>query len=128
MIVVGGCLASGRLTLPDSGQNVRLQVLVNGKVKGTAAMKSSGVLTVILDWAQRDPSKVPPEVRQHPDFNKEWQSNEVHLRLAGLDSVADQHVEWLTDTLQVGDEVTVRVLSPGKYDPPRKKRPRSEAT
>jgi hypothetical protein len=45
--------------MPDSGENIRVQILVNGEVRGTAGMESVGVLSVILDWVRRDPPRFP---------------------------------------------------------------------
>ncbi len=54
--------------MPNSGENIRLQGLVNGEVRGTAGMEAAGVRSVILDWVRRDPA--PDEVRKQPDFGK----------------------------------------------------------
>jgi hypothetical protein len=110
--------------MPDSGINVRLQILVNGKVRGTAGMESIGVLSVILDWVRRDPKAAskPSSISR-----KEWEGNRVHVSLGGLDSVAEKHVEWFGADLDVGDEVTVRVLPPGEFDSPARREDRKEA-
>src|SRR4051794_28155360 len=103
--------------MPDSGENVRFQVLVNGEARGIAGMESVGVLSFILDWVRRKPSKAPRKARKHPDFREEdWVGNEVHVHLGGLDSAAGEHVGWFGGVLRVGDEVVVRVLAPGEFD------------
>jgi hypothetical protein len=104
----------------NSGQNVRFQVLVNGKVRGTAGMQSLGVLSLVLDWVRRDLAAIPKQARKNPDFSEaDWICNKVHVHLGGLDSVANQHVVWFGDELSVGDEVTVRLLPAGEFDRPR---------
>jgi hypothetical protein len=105
--------------MPDSGDNIRFQVLVNGAVRGTAGMEAIGVLSVMLDWVRRDPAAAPRQARKHPDFREEDRvDNEVHVHLGGLDSAAGEHVEWFGGELRVGDEVVVRVLPPGEFDMP----------
>jgi hypothetical protein len=82
-------------------------------------MASVGVLSVILDWVRRDRAAAPRQVRKRPDFREDdWIGNEVHVRLGGLDSAVGEHVEWVGEHLRVGDEVVVRVLPPGEFDPP----------
>ena len=105
--------------MPSSGSNIRFQVLVNGEVRGTAGMESLGVLSVIIDWVRRDPARASDLAEEHPEFpDEDWIGNKVHIRLGGLDTVTSEHVEWFGNELQVGDEVTVRVLAPGEYDLP----------
>ena len=105
--------------MPHSGQNVRFQVAVNGEVRGIAGLESLGVLTVVLDWVRRDPAAAPKQARRAPGFREgDWIGNRVYVRLAGLDSATDQHVDWFGGELQAGDEVTVRVLPPGEFNPP----------
>src|SRR5947209_18400150 len=99
--------------MPSSGDNVRLQVLVNGEGRGTAGLETSGVLHVIADWVRRDLGATPKQARKHPEFSEEeWNDNEVSLSVGGLDSIAGEHVRWFTGELRVGDEVVVRVLPP----------------
>ncbi len=105
--------------MQNSGTNIRFQVLVNGEVRGTAGMDTLGVLSVIIDWVRRDPARATGLAEEHPEFpDEDWTGNKVHIRLGGLDTVTKEHVEWFGNELQVGDEVTVRVLAPGEYDPP----------
>ena len=39
---------------PDTGENIRFRLLVNGDVKGTAGLASVGVLSQTLSWVRRD--------------------------------------------------------------------------
>src|SRR5262249_21651920 len=113
--------------MPSSGENVRFQVLVNGELRGTAGMESTGVLSLILDWVRRDPAAAPKELRSDLEFNEEeWVGNEVRVRLGGLDSASREHVEWFGSELRPGDEVIVRVLPPGEFDAPALRRCESE--
>jgi hypothetical protein len=108
--------------MPNSGENDRFQLLVNGVVKATADMESLGVLTVILDWVRRDLATAPDDLRSEADFDpQDWIGNEINVRLGGLDSTTDEVVSWFDHDLQVGDEITVRVLPPGEFDTPTRK-------
>ena len=105
--------------MPHSGQNVRFQVLVNGEVRGTAGLDAAGVMSVTMTWVRRDPAAAPADARAAPDFSEdEWVGNRTDVQLGGLDSVNRRILEWLDIDLAVGDEVTVRVLPPGEFDPP----------
>lgn len=105
--------------MPNSGENVRFQLLVNGTVQGTAGMESIGVLSVILDWVRRTPSAAPVELRSHPQFSEaDWVCNRVGVELGGLDLATRQNLVWFRRELRPGDEVTIRILAPGEIDPP----------
>jgi hypothetical protein len=49
----------------------------------------------------------------------------MFLRLGGLDTAKDRHMTWFVHDIQVGDEITVRVLAAGEIDKPAKKHPRT---
>lgn len=107
----------------ESGENVRFQVLMNGQVRATASVEAFGVLTFLVDWVRRDPARavaaagdLPPDL--DPD---EWVGNRVQVSLSGLDSVSHEHLDWWGDELKPGDEVTVRVVGPGEFDPPARR-------
>jgi hypothetical protein len=106
--------------VPRSDENVRFQLLVSGKVRGIGALKSTGVLSVAINWVRRELAAAPKQLREQPKFREEdWVCNEADVSCAGLDAVTGRHVHWFAAPLKVGDEVTVRVLPAGKYDAPR---------
>jgi hypothetical protein len=108
--------------MPHSNDNIRLQVLVNGKPSGTAGVPGCGVLTFGVTWVRRDPNAAPSDVLADPEYDQaEWICNQVDLSLGGLDSSSEEHVAWLSAPMQVGDEVTVRVLPPGEFDEPQQR-------
>src|SRR5258708_2575271 len=97
--------------MPNIGENIRFQFLINGDVKCIAAVESFGLLTLFVDWVRRDVAAAPHELRAKSDFNEqEWIGNEVDIRLAGLDTTTNEHLGWFNDHLCVGDEVTIRIL------------------
>jgi hypothetical protein len=71
------------------GRVVRFRWLVNGEMKGTSGLPSFGVLSQTLSWVRRDPNRAPSETSDI----QEWVCNKIHLRLGGLDSTTDQHVD-----------------------------------
>lgn len=102
-----------------SNQNIRLELLANGKPCGIGGMPGCGVLTCEVTWVRRDPRAAPREMVEDPEYSEaDWVCNEVHFRLGGLDSSAEKHVVWSGEPLNVGDEVSIRVLPPGEFDPP----------
>jgi hypothetical protein len=109
--------------MPHSGENIRFQCLINGEVKGTTAVESKGVLTVVIDWVRRDLADAPQELRAQTDFNEqEWIGNEAGIVLGGMDSATNEYLDWFKGSLRVGDEVTIRILPPGKFDSPTERR------
>jgi hypothetical protein len=105
--------------MPDSGTNVRFQVLLNGEVVATAGLSSYGVLSIICDWVRRDLDEVPEAKRSAPGFNPaDWIGDRVRMRVGALDSARDEHLEWFGSRLNAGDQVTIKILPPGEFDPP----------
>ena len=109
--------------MPTSGENVRFQLLVNGEVKGKDGLESTGVLCVILNWACRRRDAAPEASRSRPEFSEQdWIDNRIEVGLSGLDSEANEHVDWFNAEVEVGDEITVRLLPPGEVDRPAQRR------
>ena len=98
----------------ESKQNVRFQLWVNGEVKATAGLDSFGVLNQTLTWVRRDPDKAPTD---ETDIAS-WVCNKIHVRLGGLDSTSNEHLDWHRAELRAGDEIRVQILAPGEFDVP----------
>jgi hypothetical protein len=94
-----------------------IEVHVNGKKQCIAGIARAGVVSAILSWVGRDD--------QHPDLPRE----DVSLRVGGLDSKRDEHVDWLTKDMVVGDEIILRIVDVRKPDAPKKgsRRPVSDS-
>jgi hypothetical protein len=99
---------------PDTGENIRFRLLVNGDVKGTAGLASVGVLSQTLSWVRRDTDRAPSDTREI----QELVCNKIHLRLGGLDSTRGEHLVWFSSEIRVGDEISIQILPPGEFDPP----------
>jgi RimJ/RimL family protein N-acetyltransferase len=91
----------------------RFQILGNGESFCTAGIKS-GVLSVMLTWVRRDPAACPPHLRES---DEDSEGGDVDLHVGGLEN--DAHIDWRRLYVDVGDEITVRVLGPGPFDPPQ---------
>jgi hypothetical protein len=94
--------------------NVRLALEVNGKPVCTSGVDGFGVLTTIVNWVKRDPSRLDPKA---PQEDAEAFSREVLVvQASGLDSNVPQshHRHWYKEALRVGDVVTIRILGPGE--------------
>ena len=107
--------------MPSSGENVRFQLLVNGEVKATAGIESFGVSSMILSWVRCNPDAAPKDAKSVVNRrNQELDEMDLSVRLGGLDTVKDRDLRWFVREIQVGDEISVRVLSPGEFDAPKK--------
>jgi hypothetical protein len=85
-----------------------IEVHVNGKKQCIAGIARDGVVSAILSWVGRG--------NEYPELPRE----DVSLRVGGLDSKRDEHVDWLTREMGVGDEIVLRIVDVRKPDPPRK--------
>jgi hypothetical protein len=98
---------------------LRFEVKVNGARVATIGADDPGVLTAIISWVKRGPQGITSEMRSDPKFNESVFLKEVcDLELGGLNSGTNRHTSWSRTSLQPGDEVTVRILGSGEYDPP----------
>ena len=72
-------------------------------------MSEGGVVSVILHWV----GGIRPGTKLNP--------GELSLRVGGLISRTDEHIEWTTRDLKVGDKLTVRIAEVGKISRPHEK-------
>lgn len=95
------------------------EVSVNGKRICTAGVGEFGVLSAIVSWSSLDPERLPPRYR-HPDPDQ-LTGGRLDLHVGGLlsdHSEGNHHVIWDCPQIQVGDEITVRVVEESKPDEP----------
>lgn len=101
---------------------IRFQLLINGEPKIISGIESHGVMVATVSWAGNAHKEITREIQTHPGFNKkEWLADDIRMHLGGLDSETEEHITWLTQDLQPGDEVTIRVLPAGECDLPIKR-------
>lgn len=81
------------------------EVFVNGHFVCRAGL-NDGVLTAIVHWIGGADA---PE--------------DTFLSVGGLDSQANQYVDWSVPTIGVGTEITVRIVDAEQVDTPAKRKP-----
>ena len=86
-----------------------IEIHVNGKKQCVAGIACDGVVSAILSWIGRGD--------EHPKLPRE----DISLRVSGLDSKRDEHMDWITRDMKVGDEIVLRVVDVQKSDAPKKK-------
>jgi alpha-galactosidase/6-phospho-beta-glucosidase family protein len=91
------------------------EISVNGKKVCTAGLNEVGVVSSVVTW-----------VRGAPKNEGTSPVERVDLRVAGLNSRTETHLTWLTRSLQVGDEVKIKVLAKTKADKPASRKSNSE--
>lgn len=80
-----------------------------------AGIDEYGVLSAIVSWVLRDPAK--HDKNKHPDL-EEYLREELEVSLGGL-TRRGHHVEWIKKPLQINDEIKIKILGPGDFDPPQ---------
>ena len=93
------------------------QVSVNGKPVATAGVQQ-GVVSAIANWVSA--STDTPEVT-----SADWRAG---FSLAGLDSLTSEHLRWFRCDVQVGDEISIKLIEVESVDEPTDRDPRPEKT
>ena len=83
------------------------KVYLNRKRLCTAGVGDDGVLTATVTWAGEQGTPLPSS-----------------LYVGGTIGPTDEHVEWTTRRLQVGDEISIKVVGEKSVDKPRRRIPR----
>lgn len=110
--------------MPMSPKNLRIQVLLNGESQATAGLVELGVLSFRVSWIRRDPADADERVQSLPDFSwEQWNGGDFEAGLGGLDAAGSLSVEWFDLTLATGDQLMIRILPPGEFDPPSRQKP-----
>lgn len=93
------------------------QITINGKLVATAGVQQ-GVLSAIANWVHL-PSDDPT------DATKEWRAG---FSLAALDKLTSEHLKWFQYDVQIGDEITIKLVEVETVDEPTECGPRPEKT
>lgn len=93
--------------------NIRFQLEINGKPICISGVDGYGVLSAIVTWAKRDPTKFSLMKLPHSSL-EEFSREELRIEFGGLDS--NRHRSWHQEELKVGDVVSIRILAPGPID------------
>ena len=94
------------------------EVYQNGEKVCTAGLGDEGVLTAILTWVSHRPEVIAARAAQGIPDNEPV---EMFFRVGGLDSVSDEHLEWLHAEVQIGDEIRIRVVERSAGDTPSRR-------
>jgi hypothetical protein len=102
-----------------SVENVRFQLEINGRPVCTSGIDNFGVLSAIVNWVKRDPSRFDP-ARHSAASVAEFSREALRIEFGGFDSSAspERHLSWHQQELKVGDVVSIRVLGRGLIDEP----------
>jgi hypothetical protein len=94
------------------------EVTINGRKLCTAGVED-GVLTAILSYVKRESvSSDAPEAQ--PGDNTE----SLDIRVGGLENIEpgiSAHVDWLTQDISIGDEITIKIIDATSCDEPASK-------
>jgi hypothetical protein len=88
------------------------EVRVNGKLACTAGAGKQGVMVAGVTWVKSN-RKNCPELQS----KAEWCREDLGLQVSGIAGNRG-HVHWLQQDLQLGDEVSIRVVQRPRGDPP----------
>jgi hypothetical protein len=102
---------------------LRFEVFINGRRACISGMDGHGVLDVVLTRVKRSPAAYPGRNKHPLKLSKAaWSKERIDVSVGGLDSTAYLH--WLRRDLGIGDEISIKLLPPGKYDAPKGNRRR----
>jgi len=81
------------------------EVIINGEKICTTGTGEEGVITAIFSY-----------VKQAAEENTSDESDEPRLHVGGYKNGV--HLEWTDGILEIGDEVTIRVIETNEFDAP----------
>ena len=83
---------------------IAFEVTLNENRVCTAGVEDFGVLSTIVTWVRRR-----PEYSRNDNTIEEELTAEVSA-LDSRDSTAGEHLKWLSETLRVGDSISIRIV------------------
>lgn len=98
------------------------EVSINGLPHCISGIDGNGVMSLILTRVQRDPERRPKDLE-----DEAWSLEELNFSVTGLitsdHSHEDEVIEWQQRPIDIGDEITVKILKSLKCDAPDSRRP-----
>jgi hypothetical protein len=91
---------------------IAFNIALNGRHVCTAGIRDFGVLTAMVTWVHRK-----PEQRR----GRKRIEKELAAEVAGLDSVAKEHVKWLRRRLRIGDRLAIEIVKSDSPDTPKRR-------
>ena len=99
-------------------ENIRMQLEINGHPICISGLEGFGVLSAIINWTKRNPTKFDPTKLPHHTLES-FSREELRVEFGGLNSDTGRHHSWHQHDLSVGDVVSIRILGPGEADDPK---------
>jgi hypothetical protein len=103
--------------------DIRFQFLINGEPVCLAGAEGFGIFSATLTWVKRDQESYRRAKAEAPDTwncsEEEWTRESLGMSARTCDTKYPQYGFWLDRELAVGDEVSIRILGPGKADEPK---------
>ena len=95
------------------------EIKVNGEQASNAGIDSKGVLNIIITWVKKNQEKLISN-----EVNKNQFEEEITLNVGGLASGTNDNrlnLNWINRTLQVGDEINIKIIENSHIDEPTRK-------
>lgn len=95
------------------------EIKVNGEQASNAGIDSKGVLNIIITWVKKNQEKLISN-----EVNKNQFEEEITLNVSGLASGTNDNrlnLNWINRTLQVGDEINIKIIENSHIDEPTRK-------
>lgn len=86
--------------------SARYEILINGKRHCICGLHGEGVLAINMTHVDTEQNKQPHSIMPGALGHFDDSIQESH------------HAQWPAHELQEGDEITIRILTPGDFDPP----------
>ncbi len=103
--------------MAETNSGVRIEMRINGETVTTGGVGPYGVLTAMLCWMQRNPELIKDYAPlATPEEQASMLAPELRVDVSALCSATEERRFWPGRTLDVGDEVTLRILAPGPID------------
>ena len=95
------------------------EIKVNDEQASKAGIDSKGVLNIIITWVKKNQEKLISN-----EVNKNQFEEEITLNVGGLASGTNDNrlsLNWINRTLQVGDEINIKIIENSHIDEPTRK-------
>ncbi|MEM8498036.1 MAG: hypothetical protein AAF542_08430 [Pseudomonadota bacterium] len=100
---------------------MRFEIVLNGERQFIAGTDEFGVLSAILTRVKRNPAHIGEDSVMHED--EDSLKEQVTFNVTGIDlndtgPYKKCHFHYPSYTPEPGDEIVIRILEPGEFDPP----------
>jgi len=95
------------------------EIKVNDEQACYAGIDSKGVLSTIITWVKKNQEELTSN-----EVNKNQFKEEITLNVGGLATGTNENklnLNWINRTLQVGDEINIKIIENSHIDEPTRK-------